>query len=119
MPSLFQMTEESRGPSRYTSIASRYILRAIKMSPRCSAVRVGVDACAHTLSERNSKKRDVRIRTETIAGLLTYLNTPKMRPKKPFFFSGGFSACSERPAGGFSPVTILGLSADCGGWFRL
>src|SRR6476660_2204680 len=36
MPILFVRTGESAGPWRYISIASRYILRAMRMSPRIS-----------------------------------------------------------------------------------
>src|SRR5580698_9022529 len=45
MPVLFNNTAESLGPSLYASAASRYILRAIKMSPRISAVMTGAGFC--------------------------------------------------------------------------
>src|SRR2546429_121880 len=41
MPVLFKRTAESLGPSLYASAASRYILRAIRMSPRISGEITG------------------------------------------------------------------------------
>src|SRR5579859_5410471 len=45
MPVLFSNTAESLGPSLYASAASRYILRAMRMSPRISAEMIGGGFC--------------------------------------------------------------------------
>src|ERR1700676_4781893 len=95
MPVLFNRTAESLGPSLYASAASRYILRAIRMSPRISGVMMGFGfwavaavACAALGSSRKpldggvdwgaaagatwatAKLRAIEQRMETIVGLL-------------------------------------------------
>src|ERR1022692_2234085 len=45
MPILFARTASLGGPSRNVSMASRYILRAMKMSPRISGERVTLGTC--------------------------------------------------------------------------
>src|SRR5689334_3861856 len=55
MPVLFARIAESEGPARYISMASRYIFRAMYMSPRISVVRNGAREAVEGAEARRSE----------------------------------------------------------------
>src|SRR5579862_546801 len=71
MPVLLRTTAVTGFSSAYISAASRYILRAMRMSPRCSAVsglRGGLDDCAKALADSSgTARRTIDQRGETIS----------------------------------------------------
>src|SRR5579871_4671542 len=67
MPVLFASTADLSAPGLYRSIASRYILRAIMMSPRISGVRFGAGGAAGSLAWNANPVRKTR---ETAGNML-------------------------------------------------
>src|SRR5436309_2271315 len=58
MPVLFRSTASALGPSLYASTASRYIFRAMKMSPRVSGVISLAGVCAASAAEMKANNND-------------------------------------------------------------
>src|ERR1700688_3248996 len=71
MPVLLRTTAVTGFCSAYISAASRYILRAMRMSPRCSEVsglRGGLEDCAQTVADSSgTARRTIDQRGETIS----------------------------------------------------
>src|ERR1035437_3229471 len=129
MPILLRSTASFGGPSRKASMASLYILRAMKISPRLSADRTGlgvstwaarvpstmelvviVPVCAN---ERAALKHAARVMDRgrlTIWPPCCYLNTRNNRWRIPFF-SPGFLGSSFGDAGG-GPVDPAACPED-------
>src|SRR5437868_6625904 len=65
MPTLFHVEAEFFEPSLYVAMASRNILRAIRISPRCSVVSCGNGAsCAH--AKAATARLSTRVRPEKL-----------------------------------------------------
>src|ERR1039458_4733659 len=117
MPSLLRSTGSLGEPWLKASMASLYILRAMKISPRASAVRDvfgastwaarlptqelggSVSVCADARAAQKHAARVTDRGRLTISPPCCYLNTRQIRWRIPFF-SGGFLVSSFGDGGG-------------------